>query len=154
MGCQTSSQRSLSGPFRTPQIEFQTFNAVVPVGTSPPYVIRDFFCGFTRPHKFFFFASIAFIASGSDFFVHLSPLGLSTQNPGTQIVPTGGENWIPIYNGLNRANPYAVEGRWFRFNKPVSGFYVDTDHPNGGVSVVTFTIGGTDDIEAFAGERL
>lgn len=149
--CITGAQQYISGPGQ-PNIDYVTFKMVInPAGPC----IRDFFAGFPHPHRFFFIASMDRSYSGSSLFIHLKPLDYPFVNPpGLEIEPTGGEPWIPIFCGENQGVPSAMEGRWIRFRNPIQGFYIDSDHPNGGSGPVTITFGATDDIDAMDTERL
>lgn len=139
-----------------PAIEYQTFQVAWPNLFPNASIVRDFFCGFSKPHRFFFIASIDRNMTGASFFFHSTPLGLPSVNATLIIVPAGNERWVPIAFGSNDNNA-VMEGRWFRFKKPIQSFYLDSDHPNGGGTFGNYynmTIGGTDDIEMMVSERL
>lgn len=143
--CKTSSARSLNQG--QAQIEYVTIQPTTVLNT----VTRDMLVQFRTPHKFFFVASMTNGFSTSSLFVHFAPLGLTPNNGGNVIQPTGGENWIPIANAQNSTG--RAEGRWFRFAVPVQSFLVDVDHAAGTGGPFLITFGGTDDIEEVIAER-
>jgi hypothetical protein len=145
--CTTSVQNQINNG--QPILEFRT--VTVPAGLTTIGV--DLPVAFTAPHKFFMIVSIA--GPVSDAFVAISFTKQNFNTGGTtQIIPTGGEQWIPFSNKSNSAG--RCEGRYIRFEIPVQTFFLTADHPtNNPVAGQYFlTILGTDDIEAVISERV
>lgn len=148
MGCQSSSQRQISNG----AVDAEFVTVTLKQGNVATAVDRDILVQFKRPHKFFLLAAISATFANSNVFLHFWPLGYNPVIGVTTIAPGGGEQWIPL--SLIANNPGRCEGRWIRFTKPITQFFIDADH-NGVTSanpyLITFV--GTDDIEDIISER-
>jgi hypothetical protein len=107
---------------------------------------------FQRPHRLFMLVSIQQLYVASSFFIHMAPLGLQGKYDaplaGIAISPNGSEQWIPYFVEVASTAGASVSGRWVKFRKPIDRFFLDVDHPNGGLSQpFQFTWLGTDDVE-------
>lgn len=145
--CTTSNQRDLS--LGQPILEFVT--VTVPAGLGQIGI--DIPVKFKTPHKFFMICSILSTVSDSMVAISFQPSGYSNAAGGTQIQPTGAEQWFPFSNKTNSAG--RCEGRWIKFKVPVQSFFLTADHPSnnpaGGQYFLTLL--GTDDIEMVISER-
>lgn len=144
--CATSNQRDLS--LGQPILEFLT--VTVPAGLTTIGI--DIPVKFKTPHKFFMIASILAAVGDAMVAVAFTPQNYNNAG-GTQIQPTGGEQWIPFSNKTNSAG--RCEGRWIRFAIPVQSFFLTADHPSNNPAGATYflTLLGTDDIEMLISER-
>ncbi len=144
--CSTSTARSLNQG--QPILEFQT----VSIPAANGQIGVDILVKFNAPHRFFMIASIT--NATNDAMVALSMVK-TNYNPGglNQIVPTGGEQWIPFSNKQSSAGK--AEGRWIKFREPVQQFFITADHPsnNPASNQYYITFLGTDDIEAVISDR-
>lgn len=148
-GCGTGSQRSIGNGYG---IDSEFVTVAMQQGNNLNQVDRDILVQFQRPHKFFIICAITAAFNNSDVFLHFDPLNYPVNIGSNTITPNGGEHWIPIAN--TGANAGKCEGRWIRFTKPITRFFLDVDHR--GVNAATpyfITIMGTDDIENVIAER-
>lgn len=150
--CRTSVQDSVNNGI--PVIEYQYFAPVYP---SPPAtfatVVRDLKITFSKPYRFFFLASL-WTAAGSAFFsLHEKPLGYPQFVPGGigGAAETGSETTIFLHNEAVDTND-PIEARQITFDKYVQTLYCDVG-PEVATGVIKFTVGASNDIEDFLGER-
>lgn len=147
-GCGTGGAREIGQGLVTPEFVTVTMQQ----GNQLNNVDRDILVQFQKAHKFFMLVSMTQFFAGSDVFLHFSPLGYPVANGSNTISPTGGEPWIPLANLANSAG--RAEGRWIKFNVPVSRFYIDVDHKAGqSATPYLITFMGADEIDGALAER-
>jgi len=147
-------QNRLEALAGVPLIEFVTVTYPTADGANPA-LGRDLLVQFRHgPYKLIFVASHANNIA-TDVWIHFTKNGYPKIAGSSAIIPAGNEAMLPLTDGQNAGigaeSNYSA--RYVKLKQPVNYFYVDYDHPSGGVDQ-RLTFGGTNAIEAMDFTRL